>query len=62
MRYMIMHYASQADIDAANVAMAWGTGPSSGGGCVAGGRAGRVLRVAHDGYPRFSGGAGRRAR
>jgi hypothetical protein len=33
-----------------------------GGGCVVGGRAGRVLRVAHDGYPRFSSGAGWHAR
>ena len=63
MKYMIMHYASQADIDAANVAHGLGHGSvGGGGGCVADGRAGRVLRIAHAGYPRFSGGAGRRAR
>ena len=33
-----------------------------GGGRVAGGRAGRLLRAAHDGDPRFSGGTGRQCR
>jgi hypothetical protein len=63
MKYMIMHYASQADIDAANVAH--GLGRGSVGAAVGAWPAVAlvgVLRVAHDGYPRFSGGAGRRAR
>ena len=42
---------------AANVAHGLGHGPGRrGGGRVAGGRAGRLVRIAHDGYPRFAGG------
>ena len=47
---------------AANVAHGLGHPHRCRGGRLAGGRAGRLLRAAHDGHPEFSGGTAQRAR